>query len=394
MKKNPHFVTRDLFTPGPTPVLDEVKAQYQLTSMYHRSKEFEELVSQTLKMISRLCDSPIDDGSVLLSSSGTGGLESLFVNLTDRNDHVLIVQCGKFGERWTKLSDAYECRSTVLSSSVGSAPTPTDLRLCLERLAKANDLPRAFFVQAHETSTGVLLPVQQYIQEIKNIAPDTLIIVDAVSSLGAHKLSMKQDQIDAVVSGSQKGFGVGPGAAFVSLTQKAWLISESNKRSRFYFDLNKERRSQITGRCLWTPAIPIVMGLHAALTKIEQIGFDEFNHHHAIRAKACRAAFRALKLDFFVEEQFQSNVMTVFKIPQGIDCAKLLGCAKDKFGCHISGGQDDLKGKIVRFSHLGPGSIFHLLKGISGLEFALHESGYQFSIGSGTQAAMQVFSES
>jgi aspartate aminotransferase-like enzyme len=222
---------------------------------------------------------------------------------------------------------------------------------------------------------------------LRRKAPATHIVVDAISSLGAHEMRMDEWSIDCVISGSQKGFGVGPGLSFIALSKRAW--SDLSQRSRFYFDLEKERKGQETGRTAFTPAINLILGLHAALKEIMALGPDQFIKHHEKLGRATRAAIKALSLELFVGPHCKSNTLTAIKVPESLNAADVLTVAKARYGAIISGGQDDLKGKIIRFSHLGFVSPFQLIEGLAALEFALADAGWKFQLGAGVSAAMR-----
>ncbi len=377
------FVERRLFTPGPTPAPECVKVKYLETSTYHRSPEFEAVFKETTLLLKKLFNSSTTP--IVLTSSGTGALEAALVNLTSPNDEVVVISCGKFGQRWHKLATAYRCKVHLVESSLESQ---LDLNSLKEVLTKSPFI-KAVFLQAHETSTGMLLPVEEISKCVKEISPNALIIVDAVSSLGAHGLDVSGWGLDCAISGSQKGFGVAPGLAFLALSERAWLRQSETLRPKFYFDLAKERQGQSSGRSSYTPAISLVLGLHAALVEIDRIGFAEFVNHHVRMGQAARAAFQAMNLEFFLPEAVRSNVLTTIIVPKGIDGGAVLRHAKESYGAVISGGQDELKGKIIRFSHLGFVSQFHLLQGVIALEYSLRHFGHTFELGAGVSAAMK-----
>jgi len=309
-------------------------------------------------------------------------MEAAMVNLTAPGDSILVVKGGKFGERWEKLGKAYACEVTTLTFENGAAAEPQKV---LE--AARNVRPKALFMQANETSTGVYNPVEEIARTLRSGGYDGLLIVDAISSLGAHEMRMDEWKIDAVVAGSQKGFGLPPGLSFIALGQRAWsMLSE---RPRFYFDLARERKGQeVEGRSAWTPAHSLVLALDVALTEIERLGPGGFPAHHARLAEAARRAMAAVNLPLFPKTH-PSNALTTFTVPAGLDGGRLLKRIRGRFGMFFAGGQDELKGKIVRFAHLGFVSRFDLLDGLAALEFALHEEGHAFTLGAGVQAAMQ-----
>lgn len=374
------FTPNRLFSPGPTPTPAVVKEAYLQTDIYHRSKEFESLVKDCSAMLKPILGTSTQP--VLLTASGTGAMEAAIVNLTAPDDQVIVLACGKFGERWQKIAQAHGCRVHTTTAANGQIPTLKDV----DAAFKSHPAAKAVCFQAHETSTGVRLPVAELAAAIRQHSPSALIIVDAISSLGAHPMEMDAWGLDCVVSGSQKGFGVGPGLSFVALSERAWKTRST--RGRFYFDLEKERKGQETGRTAFTPAINLVLGLHAALTEIKKMGVPQFLAHHERLAKATRAAVTALGLEFFVQPSAMSNTLTSIKVPESLNGSDILNFAKVRYGAIISGGQDDLKGKIIRFSHLGFVSPFQLIEGLAAFEFALSDAGWKFNLGVGVSAAM------
>jgi aspartate aminotransferase-like enzyme len=213
-----------------------------------------------------------------------------------------------------------------------------------------------------------------------------LIIVDAISSLCAHAMRMDEWQIDAVVAGSQKGFGLPPGLSFVALSDRAW--GQLSSRPRFYFDLLRERKGQADGRSAWTPASTLVLSLDVALHKMLEAGLDHVLEHHAALATATQAAVKALDLELFAATA-PSRSLTSITVPQDLDGQRLIKRIRQRFAMYVAGGQDELKGKIIRFAHLGFVSRFDILDGIAALEFALREEGHRFDCGVGVKAAMQ-----
>jgi aspartate aminotransferase-like enzyme len=373
------FTPDRLFCPGPTPIPPEVTRASQC-QIYHRSEEFAQVFkhcAQSLKPLFGCETQPI-----ILTSSGTGAMEAVMVSLTAPGDSVVVVNGGKFGERWEKLATAYQCQVSVLTVPWGEAPKPHDV------VKRANSQTKAVLIQANETSTGAYYPVSEIAHALRNSGYQGLIMVDAISSLGAHEMKMDLWKIDAVVAGSQKGFGLPPGLAFVALSPQA-LAMPSN-RPRFYFDLFKEYKGQSEGRSAWTPAISLIYGLKESLAQMEKVGFQNIVLHHEKLAKGTRAAVSALGLELFAKNA-PSQALTSIKVPQGIDGVQLLKRLRRRFGMFVAGGQDELKGKIIRFSHLGFINQFDILDGLAALEFALLEEGYSFEVGCGVKAAMSLW---
>lgn len=380
------FTPNRLFCPGPTPSPWHIRQAGLDTDVYHRSKEFEATVKACIDLLKPLFGT--STSPVIFTASGTGAMESVVVNLTEPGDEVMTVVAGKFGERWQKINEAYSNKVSVIPVEWGKAPTVAQVESAFKKHAS----PKVFFMQANETSTGARFDVPAICKVVKTLSPETLIVVDAISSLGAHPINMDSQGIDAVTAGSQKGFAVPPGLSFVALSDRAW--GRLSSRSKFYFDLNKERLGQANGRTAWTPAVSLIQSLHASLQDIHRIGVEQFAAHHQRMSRACRAAVKALGLELFVEERAASDALTAIKVPSGLDGTAILVQAKSKYGAIISGGQDDLKGRIIRFSHLGFVGPFMMIEGLAALEFALADCGHKFKIGSGVSAAMESLRQS
>ena len=372
------FTTNRLFCPGPTPVPEHVLAAMSDTSMYHRSDEFYKISRECSEMLAPIFGSK--NLPIMLTSSGSGALEAAVVNLTAPGDKVVVVNGGKFGERWEKLNSGYGCEVSVLNLSWGKAPKASDI---LELIQK-QDGTKALFLQANETSTGSYYGIETLIPDIRKSFKG-LIIVDCISSLCAHEMRMDEWEIDAVVAGSQKGFGLPPGLAFISLSDRAW--GSLSTRPRFYFDLTGERKGQAEGRSAWTPASTLTLGLHAALKTMHATGLNELYKHHDRMARASRAFAKAVQLKLFCPDS-PSNSLTTMSMPAGVDGSKVVKELRRRFQSFFAGGQDQLKGKVIRYSHLGFVSIFDLINGLSALEFVLDDNGHNFDFGSGVKAAM------
>jgi aspartate aminotransferase-like enzyme len=375
------FTPDRLFCPGPTPVpRAATEAAEEYGAIYHRSDEFYKVAMRCAELLKPVFGSATTP--LILTSSGTGAMEAALVNLTAAGDKVVVVNGGKFGERWEKMAKAYQCPAEVINIEWGTAPTAAQV---LAAIAKNPDT-KAVFIQANETSTGAYYPVKEIAAEVRKKF-DGLLIVDCISSLGAHAMKMDDWQIDAVVAGSQKGFGIPPGLAFISLRESAW--KKLSSRPRFYFDLERERKGQAEGRSAWTPASSLMFSLKATLEIIEKEGLDNMLAHHDLMARAARAAAAAMGLELFAKT-CPSNALTAITVPPGVDGSKLVKRLRQRFGMFFAGGQDQLKGKIVRFAHLGFVSRFDLLDGVGALELALREEGHKSDLGAGVKAALQV----
>ncbi len=378
------FIQTRIFCPGPTPVPLEAKLAPLDSEIYHRSDEFYALHLKCSEMLRPIFG--CEQIPVILSCSGTGGLEAAILNLTAPGDEVIVVNGGKFGERWEELAVRYGCDAKVVKVASGEGARAQDL----EKIMVNCRAPKAFFVQANETSTGVRHPVAELVSVLKEAFPECLVVVDAISSLGAHPLNMNADGFDCVVSASQKGFGLSPGLAFIALSDRAW--SRLSPRPRFYFDLAKEFKGQSKGRSAWTPAIGLIQSLAVVLEKIHGIGLEAMIRNHELLAGAVRASLPAMGLELFAKSH-PSNALTSILVPKGLDGTKLQELLRDRYGVIIPGGQDELKGKILRLSNLGFVSRFDLVHALSAIEFGLRDLGYGpcsgVGLGSGVKAFMQ-----
>jgi aspartate aminotransferase-like enzyme len=375
--------TNRLFCPGPTPVPLDASIQSLHTDIYHRSSEFKSIFSDVRKRLAPFFDSKV--APIILTSSGTGALEAAVVNLTEIGDEVLVINGGKFGERWHKLTAAYQCKVREIKITWGHSP---DVEVIVETLRKHPGI-KALFIQANETSTGVAYPIKDIAEQVRKLRPDLLLIVDAVSALIAHHVKLDSWGLDCVISGSQKGFGVAPGLAFIALSERAWLSAKNNRRPKFYFDLSTELKTQLDGQSAWTPATTLVLSLRAALDKLEALGVDGCEAHHKMMAEATRAAMHALGLELF-SQSHHSQALTAAKLPERIDGNALISHARQRYGAIFAGGQDQAKGKIVRLAHLGIFDHFYLLQAIQALEFSLLDIGHTAEPGVGVTAAIKL----
>ncbi len=381
MSSNP-FQQERLFCPGPTPIPLATALASVNASVYHRSEEFYSHFKQCQTFLKPFFGTK--NNPIILTSSGTGAMEAALSNLTQETDKVLVVEGGKFGERWRKIAEHFGCQVETIQVEWGGSPT---LQQFEQALKKAPDV-KAIFMQANETSTGVFYPLQELIPEIRR-KTEALIVVDAISALVAHEINMDQLGIDCLLSGSQKGFGVPPGLAFIALSDRAW--GKLSSRHRYYFDLKRERDNQEKGATAYTPAVSLIYGLLDAAKKLHDFGVKECADHHARLAQACRKATGAMGLKLFPKSH-PSNALTAVEIPEAVMKKGLMGELK-RMGMVFAGGQDHLKGKIIRISHLGFVDEFALLGGIGALELALVRCGHKFELGSGSAKFLQSIAE-
>lgn len=368
-----------LMTPGPTALLEEARAAMAAPIMHHRTEEFRAIVRECrlgLKDFFRT-----SDDVVILTASGSGGMEAALVNLLSPGDKALVASCGKFGERWADLAKAYGIDAEHLKTAVGDS---IDTALIAERLRATR--PRALFVTASETSVGVKNDLEALARAAKDASPETLLVADAITAVGAFRFETGAWGLDAVVCGSQKALSLPPGLAFVSLSPRAREVASRSRLPRHYFDLPRELKKQAEGDIGFTPAITLVVGLRASLAHFLRQGMESVWADAARRAAATRAGLEAMEIRR-VPRQGVSESVTAAWVPEGIDGQKLLKDLQANAGIKIAGGQGDLKGKIFRISHFGPVTGEDTVACLAGIEELMRRAGRPVAAGTAAAAA-------
>ena len=365
-----------LLTPGPTPIPPEVALKEALPILHHRTSEFAAIykdVAEGLKYVFHT-----KNEVYMLAGSGTGAMEMAVVNLLSPGDEVIVASCGNFGDRWKKIAETYGVK--VISASVewGKVVRPAEI----EKALKANPNVKAVFTTFTETSTGVVNDIKA-IGEIVAKTPAVL-VVDSISGLAGQEFKTDEWKVDVNVCGSQKGFMLAPGLAFISMSDKAWKLAESSKIPKFYFDIKKYKKSYATNETPFTPPVTLIVALQEALRLIKQKGIENMWNDYKLLAKAARAGMKALGLELFGE--VPCEVVTSALVPEAIG-GKIVKTLREKYGVSIAGGQGDLKGKIIRFAHMGYIGKADLLVGFACLEMVLAELGVKVEKGKAVAAA-------
>jgi aspartate aminotransferase-like enzyme len=377
------FIKEYLMTAGPTPVPPAVSNAMAEPVPYHRSPAFDALYE---RVVSRLPDVFQTTNDVLVfASSGSGAMESAVANLVRPGQPALACAAGKFGERWIELCDAYGARSVRYEPGWGTRLDPAEV----DRLLATNPDVRVAFATLSETSTGVVHDVQA----IAQIASEhnVILAIDAVSGLGAAELRQDAWGVDVVVSGSQKALMTPPGLAFASVSERAFEHAAAGPGGRYYFDWARTRKAQAKGSSPFTPAVTLVRGLDVALDLIEQEGFENVLARHDLLARATRAGVRAMGLDLYGDPDERATVVTAVQLPDSIDGGKVPGLLRDGHGITANGGQEQLKGRILRIAHCGYFGAYDIVTTLAGLEMVLAELGHEVELGAGVGAAQRVF---
>ena len=380
------FIKQYLMTAGPTPVPPKVSQVMAEPVLYHRAPAFIEVYARCLERLPRVFQTSND--VLCFAASGTGAMESAVVNLTRPGELSLVASCGKFGERWAELCDAHGAATRRLEAGWGSKVEPDALDRALAESGAAT-----VFTTLSETSTGVVNDVRALAATAH--AHDALIVVDAVSALGAVPVRQDEWGLDVVVSGSQKALMCPPGLAFASASEEALARAADAAGGSYYFDWQRAAAGQRKDPpdSPFTPAVGLFMALDVALGMIEDEGLDRVHDRHRLLGRAAREAARALDLELYGPEDENANVVTAVALPDGIDGAQVPKRMRDRFGITIAGGQGQLKGRILRIAHCGYFGAFDVVIAVAGLEMTLLELGLDLELGAGVAAAQRVFSE-
>ena len=379
------YIKQYLMAAGPTPLPPRVAQVMAEPILYHRAPAFIEVYDRCLKGLKKVFQT--DNDVLCFAASGTGGMESAAANLVRPGEPVVAATCGKFGERWVELGQAFGAEVVHHDAGWGNKVDPADL----DRVLGENPGAKVVFTTFSETSTGVLNDVQALTQVAHE--HDALIAVDAVSGIGAVPLPQDEWDVDVIAAGSQKALMCPPGLGFASANERALARAAEGGPGRFYFDWARTAKGQRKDPpdSPFTPAVSLFMALDVALQMIEEEGLAEVFERHRILGNAARAAVKGLGLEIFGPEDENSNVVTAIKLPEDIDGAKVPKIMRDKYGITIAGGQNQVKGKIARVAHCGYYGAFDILTTFSALEMTLSELGADIELGAGVAAAQQAF---
>ena len=383
MTPNP-FTKQYLMTAGPTPVPPAVSQAMAAPMLYHRAPAFDALYERVLSRLPSVFRTQND--VLAFASSGSGALESAVANLVRPGDKVLVGAAGKFGERWIQLGEAYGADVIRYEPGWGERLDPAEY----DRLLTENGDVKVAFATLSETSTGIVHDIQAIAEVAKQ--HDVILVVDAVSGLGATELRQDEWGVDVAVAGSQKALMCPPGLAFASVSERALEYAAKRGEGRYYFDWGRTVKSQRKGASPFTPAVSLFLGLDVALGLIEEEGLDDVLARHSVLARATRAGVAAIGLDLYGDPDERSSVVTAVELPDDIDGGKVPGALR-KLGITANGGQDHLKGKILRIAHCGYFGAFDIVTSLSGLEMVLAQLGREVDHGAAAGAAQKVFLE-
>jgi aspartate aminotransferase-like enzyme len=349
--------------------------------IHHRTDEYREQFLETTKRMQEHLGT--EQPVVTLSCSGSGAMEAALVNLLSPGDEAIVVEGGKFGDRWRLIAAAYGVTAHTVSVEWGRVATVEEVESALAAHPRAKTL----FLTHSETSTGALFPVMEIARAAR--ARGVATIIDAVTSFGVYDLHFDGSDLDGVVWGSQKGLMIPPGLGFVCFSARAWDLQRESKLPKFYLDLGKARSALEKGDTPFTPAITLVLAARAAMRLMAEEGREHVFARHQRNADASREAARALGLSLFAE--VPSNAVTAVRVPSGVDGAAVVKTMERRYGVKIAGGQDRLKGKIFRLGHIGYYDEGDILRLVGAFESALLDHGMKLEPGTAAGAAQVSF---
>lgn len=339
---------QNLRTPGPTPLPPAVREALARDMVNHRGPEFAALLrdcTDGLKWAYQISEHDM----VILTTSGTGGLESLVANTLSPGDKLLVASIGNFGERMGAVARAFGVDVTQIDFEPRRAADPNRL----EDALRADPSIQTVFVTHNETSTGVLNPLQDLARAVRQTRPDALLLVDGISSVGSVEVRPEQWGLDVVVAGSQKGWMVPPGLAFVSISPRAWERQARATSPKFYFDWRRARKSADSGETPWTPAVSLFYALQAGLQLMRAEGLERVYERHERLARYTRDGLSELDVRLLADPRFASPTVTTAYLPDGVNGKALLKALDERHGVVLAGGQGNLSGKIFRIGHMG-----------------------------------------
>ncbi len=386
MKSHPLFEKTRIFAPGPTPVPEEVLAALARSPMHHRTAEFSALLKRVRENLGFLYQT--QQPTYVLSASGTGAMEAALTNCFSPGDEVVVINGGKFGERWMNIARKYALTVHEIPVQWGHGVDPQQIKAALAQHPRT----RGVLIQACETSTGVLHPIEECARVVRENS-GALFVVDAITALGVCPLPMDAWGLDIVISGSQKALMLPPGLSTIALSQRARDARDTAKLPRYYFDLKFEDKALLHDQSAWTPAVSLIAGLDVVLARFRELGLQSVYDHHARLAEATRRGVHALGLELFAKTHPAPSLTAALMPGRAAIADKVIALLRQRYGITLAEGQDAYQGKMIRIAHLGYFDDLDMLTVLSALELVLKLLGVPVQLGAGVAAASSYFVE-
>lgn len=373
-----------LMIPGPTPVPESVMLEIAKHPIGHRSSEFSSILKEVYENLKYVFQTKND--VFMFTSSGTGAMCAALENLVNEGDKVLCLSLGNFGNRWAKIAESRGADVEKIEVEAGQVIDPEVLK---KRLAEDTNKEIKIVTLTHsETSTGAANDVKTLCSIIREHG--AISVVDGVTSVCAMPVKPDEWGIDVLVSGSQKGFMIPPGLAFLVANERAWKVYEQCKHPSFYFDWAAHKKAVEGDTTPFTPAVNLIVGLNTALKMIKEEGIENMNARHKRHCMALRNALRAINLELLVKDNNDaSHSITSILPPEGISVPDIRSTMKNDFDIVVANGQAKLKDKIFRMGTLGFVCDRDLIAAIGSLEATLYKLGHKFELGNGVKTLIE-----
>lgn len=377
-----------LMIPGPTPVPESVMLEIAKPPIGHRSSEFSSILKEVYENLKYVFQTKND--VFMFTSSGTGAMCAALENLVNEGDNVLCLSLGNFGNRWAKIAESRGAKVEKIEVEAGEVIEPDVLR---KRLAEDKEKKIKIVTLTHsETSTGAANDIKTLCSIIREHG--ALSVVDGVTSVCAMPVKTDEWGIDVLVSGSQKGFMIPPGLAFLTANERAWKVYEECRHPSFYFDWAAHKKAVQGDTTPFTPAVNLIVGLREALRMIKEEGIENMNERHRRHAMVLRKALRAINLELLVKEDKNASwAITSILPPEGISVPDIRSGMKKNYDIVVANGQNQLKDKIFRMGTLGFVSDRDLIMAVGSLEAVLNKLGHKFELGAGVRTVIQALGE-
>lgn len=352
-----------LLAPGPVPLSEKVKEALSLPMIHHRTPEFEEVFLECLENLKWIFQT--QQPVMILPTTGSGGMEAALCNTLSPGDEILVIVSGKFGERWKKMAEIYGIKAEAFNVGWGETLNLSSLEKKLSEKQYA-----AVLSQVSETSTATVHPIREMALLHKKYQKG-LFILDAISALGCMPLPMDEWGLDVVVAGSQKAFALPTGLSFIALSERAWEANKTARCPRFYLDVKKEKEANDKGQTHFSSSVLLVRALQAVLREFKTLGLDQLIAEIQSRAVATREAVENLGLKVYSSSPSPS--VTAVSLPEDVDGAKLRTHIEKTYNVTFMGGQDQLKGRIIRIGHMGFIDTEDILASVEALGLGLRD---------------------
>lgn len=334
-----------LLAPGPVNLHPEVQKILSLPMIHHRTPQFDQILQRVFKNLKIVFQT--EQAVLIHTSTGSGGMESLIVNTLSAGDKVIVVDSGKFGERWVEMAKRFGLEVITHKIPWGHAVQIEDV----EKLLRQHPNAKAFLTQACETSTATMHPIQEIGKLIHEKFSQVLFLVDGITAAGAVPMPFDEWHLDGLVAGSQKAFMLPTGLSFVCFSKKAWQAIDQSTMPKFYFDIKAELKANQKGETLFSTAVPHIRALDKVLELILEKGLNHLHQQIHKRAQFTRSF--AQKMGFQLYSKKPSDSVTALVVPQHVDSQKMRTHLEEHWNITIMGGQDEAKGKILRMGHMG-----------------------------------------